>query len=296
MHRHQPNGPSQQHNPGLPRTRRQTQHTSQSPAGQQYNSYQQPAQWRQSEQWNTPAFPTTEAMEDPNGFVDIPDEYQAAENPTTYSQVQDPTSPISMPSRQLVLHRGWDVTHVTALPVVYTRTHPRDKYKWVRDAADGWIGVYFCGAVSPERPQMVVVQEAPNITITQFEVLAKSAHPNMVQLFGLYLSDRTYITYGHVGLDVLELNLTCELEIAAVLSQLLPTIEYLQSLPQRLGIRSIRVSTSGVIKIVAAFLQQVLDRLGINITRWSNDALEFLKVLKAGHQPTSTPHQKDRMP
>ncbi|KAK2038266.1 hypothetical protein LZ31DRAFT_599790 [Colletotrichum somersetense] len=95
MYGPQPNGPSPQHNPGLPQRRRQTQHTSQSPAGQQYNSYQQPAQWRQSEQWNTPAFPTTEATEDPNGFVDISYEYQAAEDPTTYSQVQDPTSPIS---------------------------------------------------------------------------------------------------------------------------------------------------------------------------------------------------------
>ncbi|GKT88560.1 hypothetical protein Ct61P_06410 [Colletotrichum tofieldiae] len=155
-----------------------------------------------------------------------------------------------MPSHPPALHRDWDVTHVTALPAVYTGTHPRDKYKWVRDFADGWIGMYFCRLENPARPQMVAVQEAPNITITQFEVLATSApHPNVVQLFGLYLSDRSYITYEFVGLNVFELCLTCELEIAAVLSQLLSSIEYLQSLPERLGIRSIRVSISGVIKV-----------------------------------------------
>ncbi|OHE90473.1 hypothetical protein CORC01_14239 [Colletotrichum orchidophilum] len=217
-----------------------------------------------------------------------------------------------MPSHQPPSRPSLDVTQVTALPAVYVGTHPIDRYKWVRDVADGWIGMFFRRLESPSRPQFVTVQEAPDLTITQFEALAKPLHPNMVQLFGLFLSDRMYRTYELVGLNVFELDLTCEREIAAVLSQLLSSVEYLQSLSERLGIRSIRVSTSGVIKIVpdfatismpgvvlgkalvlshetvAAFLQQVVVRLGTGITQWSNEALEFLEILKAGLQPSST--------
>ncbi|KAK1502583.1 uncharacterized protein CCOS01_17110 [Colletotrichum costaricense] len=124
-----------------------------------------------------------------------------------------------MSSQQPTAHRGWDVTHVTALPAVYIGTHPVDRYRWVRDVAGGWIGMVLCRLEGAARPQFVTVQEAPDLTITQFKALAKSTHPNMVQLFGLFLGDRAYITYEVIDLDVFELDLTSEREIAAVLSQ-----------------------------------------------------------------------------
>ncbi|KAK1658078.1 hypothetical protein BDP55DRAFT_734410 [Colletotrichum godetiae] len=124
-----------------------------------------------------------------------------------------------MPSQQPTAHRGWDVTHVKALPAVYIGAHPVDRYKWVRDVAGGWIGMVLCRLECPVRPQFVTVQEAPGLAITQFRALAKSTHPNMVQLFGLFLGDRTYITYEVTDLDIFELDLTSEREIAAVLSQ-----------------------------------------------------------------------------
>ncbi|KAL0929567.1 uncharacterized protein CTRU02_215466 [Colletotrichum truncatum] len=195
-----------------------------------------------------------------------------------------------------------EITHVRALPAVYAERHPKDDHKRARGDAVSWIGVhrgYFKG------PHSVVVKEVPHMTIACFRTLARSSHPNIVQLFGLYLSDSVYITYELVDLNLFDLRITSELEVAAVMSQLLHGIKHLQDLPMRFGVRSIRVSPFGVVKIVpefetssypglalalspkiaAAFLQCIMEHLGASIPGWSDDALDFLKILESGHQP-----------
>ncbi|KAH0593974.1 hypothetical protein MHUMG1_08297 [Metarhizium humberi] len=184
-----------------------------------------------------------------------------------------------------------------AYPVVLICRHPNEDYFPVPGDATiagttAWVGVCRKNHIR----KLAVIQEI--------------AVPNIARVIALYhQKGKFYAAYEYIDLDILKISPLADKEIANAFLQVLRGIQRLLFLSIGFRIDSVRVNSSGDVKIVldwsyepmqdqhtrtagmpyvALFLHKIMEGLGGGHRKWSQSAAAFLGLLKAGHLPAVT--------
>ncbi|KAK5988052.1 hypothetical protein PT974_12188 [Cladobotryum mycophilum] len=216
-----------------------------------------------------------------------------------------------MPLRRRRPFAQGGIMEVTAKASIagYVNREPGADYVRVREIKQGtaWVGEHR----TQSSRQLAIVQMIAGGALTDFRFLAKISHPNIARLIALYHRDDVFhVVYEYVDLDLFDICTLSEPEISEIMSQLLSGFCRLLELSTRFRIDSVRVTSSGVAKIVldwnyeplvdsvvqdalctdavSSLLYGIMQRLGSDRKVWTPDAFAFLELLDQGLLPPTT--------
>ncbi|KAH6869002.1 hypothetical protein B0T10DRAFT_419061 [Thelonectria olida] len=129
---------------------------------------------------------------------------------------------------------------------IYLNRHPETDYFPVDSPKTVWIGQRRDWRIR----QLVAVQELEGKALSELSRLAEVTHDNIAQPVALYhISDKLYIVYEYVDLDLFDLLPLSEWEASGVMKQVISAFQYLKRNSISFLVDSIRLDADGVVKI-----------------------------------------------
>ncbi|KAK4070220.1 hypothetical protein Purlil1_13550 [Purpureocillium lilacinum] len=131
--------------------------------------------------------------------------------------------------------------------LAYVDAHPLSDFEPIGHLGMAWVGLHRQNSSR----QFVMVQQCRQSILTGFRRNIQLAHLNIARPIALYSSsDEVHLAYEYLELELQDLLPLSDTEVASILSQVMAAIEYLVQQRVAFRIEAIRVSASGVVKIV----------------------------------------------
>ncbi|RFU75095.1 kinase domain-containing [Trichoderma arundinaceum] len=137
------------------------------------------------------------------------------------------------------------VTAIAAMPA-YLDVHPMSDYEPVGRTGAAWVGSHR----QYSKRQLVIVQQVRQATTADFKRFARLAHLHIARPMALYSTGADmHVAYEYIELELCDLLPLFEVEVAAIMSQILDAIHYLVQNEVGFRISTIRVSSKGHVKM-----------------------------------------------
>ena len=135
---------------------------------------------------------------------------------------------------------------VKAAVVVKVSQHPREDYEELGTTHKGWVGLHRRKVMR----QLVVVQRVNPGAFGLMARLTQIAHLNIARPLALYQHEgQDFVSYEFLDLDLFDVLPLYQVEVAAVMLQVMDATHHLLAQCFAFRLDTIRVSAAGVVKI-----------------------------------------------